>query len=193
MTLYHTTFDNRLQSFAAEVPGTGGRTETFWQNVGAVDAYGVEFTGGWRPKRWDNLVLTTNVTYNVAEFEDDFPGFQIAGNRVPDNGEWIVQSAVTYEPTGWAVLGLSAKYLSDRYTNFGNTEMVGGYTTYAAYLDLGGDKFARGVLKHFKMRLNVDNLTDKDYFGTINVTTGAAASFRPLPARTYQLTLSASW
>ena len=47
---YQTEFKNRLQSFAALVPGGGGITETFFQNVGAVRAKGVEFSGQWKPE-----------------------------------------------------------------------------------------------------------------------------------------------
>jgi iron complex outermembrane receptor protein len=38
----------------------------------------------------------------------------------------------------------------------------------------------------------VDNLTDRDYLGTINTTTTALATFRPGPRRTYQLTATLS-
>lgn len=190
---YFTSFDNRLQAFASPVPGST-TTETFFQNVGAVESYGAELSGAWRPLFLNNRVaLNSSVTYNVAEFQDNYSTLSIAGNRLPDNAEWLVQSGVTWEPLSWMVANLSAKYLSDRYTNFVNSEMTGGYTTFAAYLDLGGDKLSVGPLKQIRVRVNVDNITDKDYFGTINVGTTATASFRPGPARTFQLTVTAGF
>jgi len=193
LAAYLTTFDNRLQAFASPVPGST-TTETFFQNVGGVESYGAELSTAWRPSFLSNRVaLNGSVTYNVAEFQDNYSTLAIAGNRLPDNAEWLVQSGVTWEPFSWLVASVSAKYLSDRYTNFVNSEMVGGYTTFAAYLDVGGDRLAVGPLKQVRFRLNVDNLTDKDYFGTINTGTTALASFRPGPARTLQLTVTAGF
>jgi len=39
--------------------------------------------------------------------------------------------------------------------------------------------------------VNVDNIFDKDYLGTITPTTNTPATFRPGPDRTFQLTLTA--
>ena len=193
LAAYFTSFDNRLQSFASPVPGSS-QVETFFQNVGAVESYGFEFSSTWHPKFLrDRVAFTNNLTYNLAEFQDNYGTVLLAGKRVPDNAEWLIQSSVTWEATSWAVISLSARYLSDRYTNFANSEMVGGYTLYSLYLDLG-NAFSLGPIRNLKLRFNMDNITDKDYFGTINVAQSALpASFRPGPARTVQVTLSASF
>jgi iron complex outermembrane receptor protein len=47
-----------------------------------------------------------------------------------------------------------------------------------------------GPLKQVKARVNIDNLFDKDYLGTITTTTNTPATFRPGPRRTVQFTLS---
>jgi len=47
-----------------------------------------------------------------------------------------------------------------------------------------------GYLKNVKVRINVDNLLDKDYLGTITTTINTPATFRPGPPRTVQVTLS---
>lgn len=193
VAVYFTSFENRLQSFASPVPGST-TTETFFQNVGGVESSGVEVSGGYRPAfLGSKLALTSSLTYNRVEFQDNYATFAIAGKSVPDSPQWISQNTVTYSPLSWAVLSVSAKYLSDRYTNFINSEMVGGYTLLSTYLDLGGDSLAVGPLKGIKVRFNVDNVTDKDYFGTISTTTNTAATFRPLPDRTFQVTVTASF
>ena len=46
-------------------------------------------------------------------------------------------------------------------------------------------------LRSAKLRLNIENLSDKDYLGTINTVTSGPATYRPAPARAVQLTLSA--
>ncbi len=189
LVAYFTKFDNRLQSFASLVPGST-TTETFFQNVGAVEARGAEFSGQWKPDVFDGkLYFNANVSYNIAEFQNNFATFAIAGNRVPDFPEWLFQGGVTFEPAPGAILNLSARTISKRYTNFLNTESTGGYTILAAYLDLGDGIFA-GPLKNVKARVNIDNLLDEDYLGTISTTINTPATFRPGPRRTVQVTLS---
>ena len=189
LVAYFTRFQNRLQSFSAPVPGST-TTETFFQNVGAVEAHGAEFSGQWKPAfLGGKIYFNSNLSYNISEFKDNFATFAIAGNRVPDFPKWVFQGGVTVEPAPGAVLNVSARSVSKRFTNFTNSETTGGYTVINAYLDLG-DGFAVGPLKQVKARVNVDNLFDKDYLGTISTTTNTPAAFRPGPRRTVQVTLS---
>lgn len=96
---------------------------------------------------------------------------------------------MTFEPAPGAILNLSARSISKRYTNFINSETTGGYTIFNAYIDLG-DGVDWGYLKNVKARVNVDNLLDEDYLGTISTTISTLAAFRPGPRRTVQVTLS---
>lgn len=189
LVAYFTKFSNRLQSFASPVPGST-TTETFFQNVGAVEAHGAEFSGQWKPEFLGGKVyFNTNLSYNISEFQDNFATFAIAGNRVPDFPKWVFQGGVTFEPAPGAILNLSARSISKRYTNFINSETTGGYTIFNAYIDLG-DGVDWGYLKNVKARVNVDNLLDEDYLGTISTTISTLAAFRPGPRRTVQVTLS---
>jgi iron complex outermembrane receptor protein len=204
LAAYHTRYKNFLQSYSVPVPGSGGRTETLYANVGAVEAYGAELSGVWKP-RWlgDRVYFNANVTYNVAEFDNDFvtvnpstgaaTTLSIAGNRLPDNAEWLFHGGITYEPFSWAIVNVSARYVGSRFSNYVNTEALGGYTIYNAYIDIGGDGLDFGPLRALKLRFNVDNLTDKDYLGTLTPATSGTATFRPGPHRTYQLTLTAGF
>lgn len=115
----------------------------------------------------------------------------IAGKIVPDFPEWVFQGGVTFEPTDWALFNISARHISQRYTNFINTESVDGYTVWNAYLDVG--ELGAGALSRLKFRLNVDNIFDEDYLGTITPTTTGLATFRPGPPRSVQLTLTAEF
>ncbi|MEH3106037.1 MAG: TonB-dependent receptor [Sphingomonas fennica] len=190
LALFYTSFDNRLQSFATIVPGST-QTETFFQNVGGVKSYGAELSGTVKPAFLNGLAyLNGNVTYNIAEFEDNFSSFAIRGNRVPDNAKWLVQTGVTVEPAPWLVANFSGRYLSRRFSNFTNSESIGGYVVTSAYVDIG-EGIDVGPLKEARLRFNVDNIFDKDYLGTITPTTNTPATFRPGPDRTFQLTLNA--
>lgn len=187
LALFYTRFDNRLQAFAAAVPGSP-QLETFFQNVGAVESYGAELSGIVKPS--DFFYVNANVTYNIAKFKDSYSTLAIAGNRVPDNADWLIQAGVTVEPADWIVANFSGRYLSGRYTNFINTQELPGYTIFNAYVDLGeGIDF--GPFKAIRLRANVDNIFNKDYLGTINVSTNGLATFRPGPDRTWQLSLRA--
>ncbi|WP_240885073.1 TonB-dependent receptor [Sphingomonas sp. SFZ2018-12] len=187
LALFYTRFDNRLQSFAAPVPGSP-QLETFFQNVGSVESYGAELTGIVKPV--DFLYVNANVTYNIAKFLDNYSTLSIAGNRVPDNAEWLVQAGVTIEPTSWLVANFSGRYLSERNTNFINSQQIPGYAIFNAYVDFG-EGIDAGPFKAIRIRANVDNLFNKDYLGTINVATTGLATFRPGPDRTWQLSIRA--
>ncbi len=190
--LYGTRFENRLQSFASLVPGST-TTETFYQNVGGVKAYGAELSGQWKPELLGGKVyLNTNLAHNTAEFEDSYSNLAIKGNTLPDFPEWLAQAGLTVEPFAATVLNISARYIGSRQTNFTNSERIGGYTIVNAYLDIGAG-FSAGPFKTLKARLNVDNLFDRDYLGTITTTTNTPATFRPGPPRTLQLTVSAEF
>jgi len=201
---YQTEFKNRLQAFASLVPGGGGTTETFYQNVGAVKAKGVEFSGQWKPEIFaGKAYFNANVSYNDAKFQDDVLNYRasttaapvtlaVAGKKVPDFPDWVFQGGVTLEPFDGLLMNVSARHLESRFTNFVNSEKVGGYTIVNAYIDIG-DGFAAGPFSQVKARVNIDNLFDKDYLGTINTTVNTPASFRPAPPRTIQFTISADF
>lgn len=205
LALYETSFENFLQSYSVAVQGGGGRTETFYANVGDVEAYGAELSGVWKPRLLQEKVyFNANATYNIAEFQDNYATtnlntggalttLPIEGNRLPDNAKYVLQSGVTFEPLSWVIVNFSARYLSGRFSDYLNAEQIGGYTIYNAYVDLGGEGFDLGPVRDLKLRFNVDNLTDKDYLGTITAVVTGAASYRPGPDRTFQATLTASF
>ncbi|MBI1250590.1 MAG: TonB-dependent receptor [Alphaproteobacteria bacterium] len=193
--VFYTSFENRLESFSSPVPGQTGALETFSQNVGAVTSYGAEFTGAWKPSFFhDYAYFNGNVTYNQTEFEDNTGAttIPIAGNTLPDSPEWVVTAGFTVEPTPWIVGNISARYVSERYSNFVNTEKIDGFTVVSAYLDFG-DGTGDGPLGHFKARVNVDNLFDEDSLAFISSSIAGNASFRPQSPRTFSFSISAEF
>lgn len=189
---YFTTFDNRIQSFSNILPGTTNVTETFFQNVGSVEAYGAEFAGSYKPAFLNDLAyVNMNVTYNEAKFKDDVPGVAtIKGKTIPDSARWIVGGGLTIEPASWLVANISGKYTSRRYANFTNTFSVPAFTVFSAYVDIG-DGFSIGPVKGVKARVNVDNLFDRDVLSFITPSVATDGFFRPLSPRMIQFTLSA--
>ncbi len=112
---------------------------------------------------------------------------------MPDFPEWLFQGGVTVEPTGRRRCSTSRLATSTTASPTSSTsETTKGYTIVNAYLDLG-DGFGAGPFEQVKARVNVDNIFDKDYLGTISTTVNTPASFRPGSHRTIQFTLSADF
>lgn len=194
---YFTQFDNRIQSITTILPGSAGATETFYTNVGAVEAYGFEFSGSYKPGFLNGLAYThLNVTYNHATFKDDLvtatTTYDISGKYIPDSAKWIVSGDVTVEPASWLVASISGKYTGKRYASYTNQYSVGGYAVFGAYIDIG-DGWSLGPLKTIKARANVDNLFDKDTLAYVSPQVAADGYFRPLSPRTFQFTISAEY
>ena len=193
---YYTKFKNRIQSITAILPGTTNVTETFFQNVGRVTAYGAEFSGTFKPSALNGLAyFNLSATYNIAKFKDDIvtPSLTYAtdGKFIPDSAKWIVNGGVTIEPASWLVGNISGKYTSRRWSTFVNSpgSSVPGFTVFSAYVDIG-DGFSLGPVKSVKARFNVDNLFDKDVLSYISSTVTGDGFFRPLSPRTFQFTIS---
>jgi iron complex outermembrane receptor protein len=195
LAAYYTRFENRIQSITSFVPGGGASTETFFQNVGRVRAYGLEFTGTYKPAFLDGLAYgNVNVTYNNAKFRDNIPAstpILIADKYLPDSAKWIVNGGITVEPASWLVANVSGKYTSSRWSTFTNApgSSVPGYAVFSAYVDIG-DGIAIGPVKGIRARFNVDNLFDKDVLSFVSAAVTGDGSFRPLSPRTFQATVS---
>jgi len=193
---YYTKFKNRIQSITGILPGTTNVTETFFQNVGRVTAYGAEFSGTFKPSALNGLAyFNLSATYNIAKFKDDIvtPTLTYAtdGKFIPDSAKWIVNGGMTIEPASWLVGNISGKYTSRRWSTFVNSpgSSVPGFTVFSAYVDVG-DGFSLGPVKSVKARFNVDNLFDKDVLSYISSTVTGDGFFRPLSPRTFQFTIS---
>ncbi|MBU1796512.1 MAG: TonB-dependent receptor [Alphaproteobacteria bacterium] len=195
LAAFYTKFDNRIQSITSLIPGGGLATETFFQNVGRVRSYGVEFAGTYKPSFLNGLAYgNLNVTYNNAKFKDDVPAatpILIADKYIPDSAKWIVSGGVTVEPASWLVANISGKYTSKRWSTFTNSpgSSMPGFTVFSAYVDIG-DGISFGPVKGIKVRANVDNLFDKDTLSYISPVVTGDGFFRPLSPRTFQLTIS---
>lgn len=189
--VYYTTFDNRLEAFSSEVPGTGGTLETYSQNVGGVEAYGLELTGAWKPDFFnDQVYFNGNFTYNHTTFQDNIPGVApIAGNFLPDSPEYFVTAGVTWEPTSYLVANLSARYTGERYANFINTSEMESFTIVSGYVDFG-EGFGIGPIDNIKTRINVDNIFDEDVLAFVFTSVTGDGFFRPQSPRTVSISFT---
>ncbi|MGO3917476.1 MAG: TonB-dependent receptor domain-containing protein [Pseudoalteromonas sp.] len=111
------------------------------------------------------------------------------GSRLADSPKWLMTGGITYEPSNWVVTNISAKYTSERYTDYAETNEMEGYTTVSAYIDIGGGN-PFGMPENVSLRLNVDNLFNKEVlsFGYIGST-----FYRPLNPRNVQASLTVAF
>jgi iron complex outermembrane receptor protein len=199
LATYYTKYKNRIQSINSPLPGSN-TLETFYTNVGRVEAYGAEFSGNYKPSYLHGFAyFNLNATYNHARSLDNVMSgttvlYATAGKQLPDNAAWIINGGVTVEPTTWMVANLSAKYTSGRWSTLDNTKgsNVPAFTVLNAYVDIG-DGWHVGPLKTVKARFNIDNLLDKDTLAFISTAATGDGYFRPLSPRTYQFSLSAEY
>lgn len=199
LATYYTKYKNRIQSINSPLPGSN-TLETFYTNVGRVEAYGAEFSGNYKPSYLHGLAyFNLNATYNHARSLDNVMSgtsvlYYTAGKQLPDNATWILNGGVTVEPASWLVGNLSAKYTSGRWSTLDNTKgsNVPAFTVLNAYVDIG-DGWHVGPLKTVKARFNIDNLLDKNTLAFISTAATGDGYFRPLSPRTYQFSISAEY
>lgn len=196
---YYIDFDDRIETSGREVAGQPGLIESIAHNVGSVEAYGIEFTGNWKPEFFqDYAYISANLTHNVATFKNDILDgsgnpLGIVGNSLPDSPKWLATIGLTVEPTDWIIANISARHTGMRYADFINTQEMESYTVVDAYIEFGSGVEEIGPLKNLKARVNVTNLFDTDTlsftFGTIDGT----AFYRPLSPRTFQVSIGADF
>jgi len=198
LATYYTKYKNRIQSITSFLAGSSGATETFYTNVGRVEAYGAELSGTYKPAFLHGLAyFNLSATYNHARALDNVMNgtailYATKGKVLPDSATWLVNGGVTVEPASWLVANFSGKYTSGRWSTLDNTagSNVPAYTVWNAYVDIG-DGWHLGPLKTIKARFNIDNIFDKDTLAFVSTTATGDGAFRPLSPRTFQFSISA--
>ena len=85
VSMYYTTFDNRLVAGNVLNPATG-EPEPFYTNVGETTAWGMELSGVYMPAVFnESLYFNANLSYNQAELSDGFAS-NPAGSQLVDVG-----------------------------------------------------------------------------------------------------------
>jgi len=166
---FYNRFTNRIQQTTDNDPNSPTFLQSIDRNVGKVEIKGAELSLGVQPFPWfsfrgfgsyidarykDNLVLSSTVT------------LPLAGKRLVETPEWQYgyRAQFNYGP---AAVGLEFKQRTSRAATDLNDVTVPGYSTFN--LD------ARFSLKQFGLertflQLNVDNLFDTQYLGSISST-----------------------
>lgn len=167
--LYQVDYDNRIVS--SFDPDLGFNVD---RNLGKVDILGVDLQGGWRPI--EPLTLSGSVSYNDSEVQENVP---LANGGVSlTKGKQLVETPeLTYAlradfSIGDFRAGIQGKYVDERPSTDTNDEFAPSYTV----VDLDASyTFAPGIFKELEAKLNVVNLLDEEYFGSISSGTGGTS------------------
>jgi len=168
--IYKIDYDNRIVSaFDSDLGFSVDR------NLGTVEVTGVDLQAGWRPIQI--LTFSGSVSYNDSEVQQDtvLPSGAISptkGKRLVETPEWTFSSRIDLALGDHFNAGLQGKYVDKRPGTDTNDEYAPSYTVVDLDASYG---FAFGAFKKLEAQLNVTNLLDEDYFGSISSGTGGTA------------------
>lgn len=193
LALYHVRFANQI-TFVT--PASTGLTQINYTigtsgsyiNVGGITSKGVEAIANWRAT--PTLDLYASATYNDSTYIGNVNGI-VAGNKVAGQPGRMLALAANYHDRGFHA-GISAKYVGDRYGTIDNTEKLPPYVTADAYVGYHVGFGAQQPIKSLDVTLNVTNLFDRRYLGTVD-SAGTPGYYFIAPARTTVFSVSANF
>lgn len=164
VAVYRSTFHDR-QLEIATCTGIAGCPATI-VNVGEVDTRGLEALAVWKVApalSWFNSFTYNESTYG-SDYTDNGVRVATAGKRVVDAPRTMFDTELAYDANGWFAR-LGAKYTGKRYYTYLNDGAVPSFVV--ANLSGGYRLGAAGMLKDLTLQVNVTNLFDRRYFGTV--------------------------
>jgi iron complex outermembrane receptor protein len=148
------------------------------RNVGDVDVHGVDMQIGQR--LGSKFELSGSASYTKSEVQSDLLNavtappvtptadqlfIPLKGKELIETPEWTFALRTDYQVTEDFHIGLQGKWVDDRFATDLNDEVSPGYTV----VDLDMDySFKIPGLESASVQLNVTNLFDEEYFGTIS-------------------------
>lgn len=144
------------------------------RNVGAVKAYGLDTQAAWAVAEY--LTVTGSFSYNKSEIQQDLQ-VNAAGATIPLSGKQVVETPkytfggrVDWDVTEALHLGVQGKYTGNRFSTDVNDEVAPHYTVWDLSLE-----YDLPFAKKTYAQLNVNNLFNETYFGSISSRTNAVA------------------
>jgi iron complex outermembrane receptor protein len=162
--VYTIDYKNRIVStFNADLGFSEDR------NVGDVKVQGFDAQYG---RRFGEKVdFTLSAAFNDSELEGSLDP-TLDGKQLVETPEWTYAARLGVKPIEALTLALQAKHVGDRFATDNNDEVAEAYTV----LDLDAS-YSFGVpgVESAQIQLNITNLLDEDYFGSISSGTGGTS------------------
>lgn len=169
LALYRIDYTNRIVS--SFDPDLGFSVD---RNVGDVKIQGLDFQVG---RRLGELAtLTASASYNDSELLENVPtatGFiPTKGKKLVETPKWTFAARADFDVTENFRAGIQGKKVGDRFGTDLNDEVAPAYTVF----DLDATyTFKLSEKSRLQVLLNVTNLTDEQYYGTISSGTGGTS------------------
>lgn len=191
LTLFRVDTDNEIVTRQT----VAGRSS--YQNAGQTKRTGAE--ASIEASLENNVSVYAAYSLLNAKFEDPFvtvinaggtTGTVNSGNRIPGTYKSQVYGEVAWKyPSLGFFSALEARHNSEVYVNDINTDKAPSYTIFNIRAG-----FEQNLSQwRFKEYLRIENITDKDYIGSIRVNDGNALYFEPAPGRNYLIGLNAQY
>lgn len=193
LSLYHVRFANQITFVNPQSTGlttinyTIGTAGTY-VNVGGVQSRGVEAIANYKTSK--NLDLYASATFNNSTYLGNINGIK-AGNKVAGQPARMLSLAANYHTEDGFQTGISGKYVGGRYGTIDNTEKLPSYVSVDAYAGyhIGFEKTSQPI-KSVDLTLNVTNLMDRRYLGTV-ASSGTPGYYFIAPGRTVVFSIKA--
>jgi iron complex outermembrane receptor protein len=168
VALWHSVFQNRIVSYYD--PNTNISDD---RNIGSVTFYGLDAQLGVKPIEHLSTIVTlsylhskveNNVLYNASGLIEP-----LAGKELVETPDLTLGGVVTYEFHDFT-FGLQGKYTGSRWVTDLNDLKVAGFTVWDIHARYKLDRYLPGSF----VQLNVQNLFNKKYYGSLAGTTPTA-------------------
>jgi len=191
--VWYNDFKNRIER--TYDPATDISTSS---NIGDVSLKGIDGQIGIEPM--DGLTFYASASLIDSEIKSSLLAygetalgvplvFATAGKELPDVAKVQFGMRVGYKTENWK-FGLQTKHTGQRFSNLINTEQAPRYTVFDADV-----RYNLPVLKRTYVQMNIKNLFDENYLGTISQGTPSGATFsnasyQPGAPRTFIVSLN---
>ncbi len=182
LTFYRLWIDDLLFPYQLEVNGP-----TFYRNQGETRHTGVEAQLGWQIHQ--DVKISANTTLTQAEFKQaqTVDSLSLKGNEVPGIAPFRLNSKLKWTP-GNFLFSLTYKYVSSYMADNLNTAKNKAYNVFDASLSFR--KLYRSKDIGVQPFIDINNLFNTRYNGSVTVNAFGGRYFEPAPGRSWQAGIS---
>ncbi|WP_440998919.1 TonB-dependent receptor family protein [Fodinibius sp. SL11] len=182
LTFYRLWIDDLLFPYQLETDGP-----TYYQNQGKTRHTGLEVQLRWQMRQ--DLRISTTTTLTNATFKEVRPD-SLEGNEVPGIAPFRLNSNLRWTP-GNFLLSLTYKHVSSYMADNQNTAENEAYNVFDASFSLKRLINTKGV--EVQPFIDVNNLFDTRYNGSVTVNAYGGRYFEPAPGRSWQAGISVNF
>ena len=181
-TLYHMWIRDLLFPYQLQSNGP-----TYYRNQGETNHSGIEAKIDWQVNRNWKLSATANVTHAEFKKAETIDSLPLAGKAVPGIPKYRLHSRLSWSP-GHFLTALSYQYVSNYAVNNLNTASNDHYGIFD--IKLSYDNLLQDSSTRLQPFINVKNIFDTRYNGSVVVNAYGSRYYEPAPGRNWQMGLA---